>query len=139
LGSEIVRIYAQGQMVAMHNRSNGKGSFITNRSHWPEYKLYYPESPEYQNKCVIEMQEIGEYGDKMLSFIRDRGKSKDWPRTVKGILHLKKLYGNEIVNKACMRALHYGIGNYSKIKEIIKNNCYDLPLPLFGGEDAGII
>lgn len=139
LGCETVRIYAQGQMVAMHNRSNGKGSFITNRSHWPEYKLYYPESPEYQNKCVIEMQEIGEYGDKMLSFIRDRGKSKDWPRTVKGILHLKKLYGNEIVNKACMRALHYGIGNYSKIKEIIKNNCYDLPLPLFGGEDAGII
>jgi hypothetical protein len=47
--------------------------------------------------------------------------------------------GNEIVNKACMRALHYGIGNYGKIKEIIKNNCYDLPLPLFGGEDAGII
>ena len=36
-----------------------------------------------------------------------------------------------------MRALHYGIENYSKIKEIIKNNCYDLPL--FGGEDAGII
>jgi len=71
LGSEIVRIYAQGQMVAMHNRSNGKGSFITNRSHWPEYKLYYPESPEYQNKCVIEMKEIGEYGGKMLSFIRE--------------------------------------------------------------------
>ena len=38
-----------------------------------------------------------------------------------------------------MRALHYRIGNYGKIKEIIKNNCYDLPLPLFGGEDAGII
>ncbi|MCP5362902.1 MAG: hypothetical protein H6911_02950 [Rickettsiaceae bacterium] len=29
LGIGIVRIYAQGQMVVMHNRSNGKGSFIT--------------------------------------------------------------------------------------------------------------
>ena len=82
------------------------------------------------------MQEIGEYGGKMLSFIREQRKNKDWPRTIKGILYLRKLYGNEIVNKACMRALHYGIGNYGKIKEIIKNNCYDLPLPLFGGEDA---
>jgi transposase len=139
LGIEIVRVYAQGEMVAMHNRPTGKGLFITNRSHWPEYKLFYPESGEYQNKCVIEMQEIGEYGGKMLSFIREQQKNKDWPRTIKGILHLKKSYGNEVVNKACMRALHYGIGSYSKIKEIIKNNCYDLPLPVFGGEDARII
>jgi len=139
LGTEIVRIYAQGQMVAMHNRSTGKGLFITNRSHWPEYKLYYPESQEYQDKCVLEMQEIGEYGNKMLSFVREQKKSNDWPRTIKGILHLKKSYGNEIVDKACKRALHYGIGSYSKIKEIIKNNCYDLPLPEFGGGHAGIM
>lgn len=138
LGAEIVRIYASGQMVAIHSRSSSKGSFITNRSHWPEYKLQYPESPEYQDKCILEMQDIGEYGDKMLSFVREQQKRGGWARTVKGILHLKKVYGNEIVNKACMRALHYEIGNYSKIKEIIKNNSYDLPLHEFGGEDARI-
>lgn len=76
---------------------------------------------------------------RLLSFIREQNKNNDWPRTIKGILHLKKSYGNEIVNKACMRALHYGIGSYSKIKEIIKNNCYDLPLPEFGGSRASIM
>ena len=139
LSAETVRIYAQGEMVAIHIRAKGRGLFITNRSHWPEYKLYYPESKEYQDKCIIEMQEIGEYGGKMLSFVREQEKNRDWPRTIKGILHLKKSYGSEIVDKACMRALHYGIGSYSKIKEIIKNNCYDLPLPEFGGDNARII
>lgn len=139
LGVETVRIYVQGKTIAIHNKAKGRGTFITNRSHWPEYKLYYPESKEYQDKCILEMQEIGEYGGKMLSFVRERQKRGDWPRTIKGILHLRKLYGNEILNKACMRALHYGLGSYSKIKEIIKNNCYDLPLPESGGEYAGII
>ena len=139
LGVETVRIYAQDQTIALHNRAKGKGLFITNRSHWPEYKLYYPESQEYQDKCILEMQEIGEYGSQMLSFVRERQKQGDWPRTIKGILHLKKLYGNEIVNKSCMRALYYGLGSYSKVKEIIKNNCYDLPLPEVGGVYARII
>jgi len=39
--------------------------------------LYYPEFPEYQDKCVIEMQEIRGYEDKMLSFIQEQEKSKD--------------------------------------------------------------
>lgn len=138
LGTDMVRIYAGGKSIATHNRAAGKGTFITNRSHWPEYKLYYPESKEYQDKCILEMQEIGEYASKMLSFVRERQKGGDWPRTIKGLLRLRKMYGDEILDKACMRALHFGIGNYSKIKEIIKNNCYDLPLPEAGGE-YGII
>ena len=138
LGADIVRIYAEGKVIAIHNRAKGKGIFITNRSHWPEHKLYYPESKEYQKKCILEMQDIGEYGGKMLLFVQEKQKRGDWARTIKGILHLRKIYGNEILNKACMRALYYGLGSYSKIREIIKNNCYDLPLPSIevGGEDA---
>jgi transposase len=141
LGADIVRIYSGTEAIAVHTRSNGKGEFITNRSHWPEYKLYYPESKEYQEKCVIEMKAIGEYGCQMLSFVRQHQKYGDWARTIKGILRLKKLYGKEIVNKACQRALHYEIGSYSKIREIIRNNCYDLPLPDLqaGGDDARIV
>ena len=33
------------------------------------------------------MQEIGEYGGKMLSFVREQEKNRDWSRTIKGILH----------------------------------------------------
>ena len=37
LSVETVRIYTQKQMVAIHIRTKGRGLFITNRSHWPEY------------------------------------------------------------------------------------------------------
>jgi hypothetical protein len=57
-------------------------------------------------------------------------------RTAKGILSLRKSYSNEILDKACKRALYYEACSYSKIKEIIKNNCYDLPLPEEGGDYA---
>ena len=141
LGVNVVRVYAENETIAIHDRAKGKGIFITNRTHWPEYKLYYPGSKEYQKKCILEMQDIGEYGSKMLLFVQEKQKRGDWARTVKGILHLRKLYGDEILNKACMRALHYGIGNYSTIKDIIKNNCYDLPLPILEMEvkDARVI
>ena len=141
LGVNIVRVYADNETIAIHDRAKGTGMFITNRTHWPEYKLYYPESKEYQKKCILEMHDIGEYGGKMLLFVQEKQKHRGWARTIKGILHLRKLYGDNILNKACMRALYYGVGNYSKIKEIIKNNCYDLPLPTLEmeAEDARVI
>ena len=139
LGIDLVKMYADNKLIAIHNRATGKGAFITNRSHWPEYKLYYPESKEYQDKCILEMQEIGEFAGKMLSFVREQQSRGDWGRTIKGILSLRKLYSDEILDKACQRALYYGVYTYSKIKVIIKNNCHNLPLPKVGDEYAAII
>jgi hypothetical protein len=41
---------------------------------------------------------------------------------------LKNYYSNDSINKACGRAIHYGINSYGKIKSILENNCYELPL-----------
>jgi len=74
----------------------------------------------------------------MLSYIKEKNKN-DWYRAVKGIISLRKYYNDKIIDKACLRALHYGISSYSKIKKILENNCYDLPLNDYnheGGEYA---
>ena len=50
------------------------------------------------------------------------------------IENLKKYYSDDSIDKACLRALHYGISSYSKIKRILESNCHDLPL---NGLNAG--
>ena len=62
---------------------------------------------------------------------RIKQERKDWHRSAKGIIKLRKLYSDEIIDQACLRALHYGIASYSKIKKILENNCYNLPLGEF--------
>jgi transposase len=135
MDEHLVKIYFKDALLCVHTRANVKGTFSTNRSHYPEHKLYYPESDEYKAKCTIDMQAIGHNGALMLEFLRLK-ENKDWSRTAKGILSLRKSYSNEILDKACKRALYYEACSYSKIKEIIKNNCYDLPLPEEGGDYA---
>lgn len=138
LGAHLVKISSQDKVVATHIRAQGKGIFVTNRSHYPEYKLYYPQSEEYKIHATTHMNAIGENSAHLLELLQ-KTHSKDWSRTVKGILSLRKSYSDEILDKACKRAMYYGALSYSKIKEIIKNNCYDLPLPESGGNHAKLI
>ena len=72
------------------------------------------------------MAEIGHSCEMMLHIIKQR--QKDWYRSVKGIVALKNYYSNDSIDKACGRAIHYGINSYGKIKSILENNCYELPL-----------
>ena len=73
------------------------------------------------------MIKIGHNCKLMLSLIKNEHKSH-WHRAVKGILNLRHYYSDESIEKACCRALYYGISSYSKIKRILENNCYELPL-----------
>ncbi len=42
-----------------------------------------------------------------------------------GILQLAKTYGNQRVDKACLRAVYYDAYSYQMIKNILKNNMDD--------------
>lgn len=125
----LVRIYSKSSIqIAVHSRSLGSGNFITNRSHYPEHKLLYPGSPEYKENCEVVMKKIGTHANEMLIFLQTN-RNKDWTRIARGILALRKDYSDEILDQALKRALYFGITSYSKIKDIITSNCYNLPLP----------
>ena len=70
---------------------------------------------------------MGIHCSAMLEYIKQEHK-RDWHRAAKGIVKLRKIYSDEIIDKACLRALYYGISSYSKIKKILENHCYNLPL-----------
>ena len=126
LGVKVVKIYSQEELIATHARSKGSGVFTTNINHYNKYKRLYPGNKEHDEKCKKSMAEMGSSCEMMLSLIKQN--NKDWHRSVKGILSLRNYYSNESINKACGRAIHYGINSYSKIKSILENNCYELPL-----------
>lgn len=135
LGNKTVKIYSQEELIATHPRSKGTGTFTTNINHYDKYKRLYPGSKEHDEKCEKSMIEMGRSCEMMLALIKQN--QNDWYRSVKGILALRNYYSNDSINKACGRAIHYGINSYSKIKSILENNCYELPLnDLSQGGDA---
>ena len=137
LGRGIVKIYSQDFLIATHVRAKGVGIFTTNITHYNKYKRLYPGTEEHDAKYEDSMIKIGDNCKLMLSLIKKEHKSH-WHRAVKGILNLRRYYSDDSIEKACCRALHYGISSYSKIKRILENNCYELPLnePNTGGVNA---
>ncbi len=135
--SELVKIYAEGKVIATHIRAKTMGIFTTNSSHYAEGKRYCPGFVEYDEKYQNLMKQIGNNCSVMLSYLQQEHKA-DWYRTVRGIIKLRNIYSDEAIDKACKRALSYGISSYNKIKTILENNSYDLPLPEERGNYANI-
>ncbi len=127
LTTQIVKIYVAEKIVAIHARAKGHGVFTTNSSHYAENKRYCPGFVDYDEKYQRKMINMGSNCAAMLQYIQQEHK-RDWHRAIKGIIALRKFYSDEVIDKACLRALHYGISSYSKIKKILENNCYNLPL-----------
>jgi transposase len=139
LSPKLVEIFsANNESLARHNRVlNEKGVFTTNPSHYGKYKKLCPGFIEYDEYCKKQMQDMGINCKLFLEFLRQE-REKDWHRTAKGIISLRKNYSDDLIDKACQRGLYYGIVTYSKIKNILQNNAVNLPLPECGGEYARI-
>lgn len=139
LTAKLVQIFTlQNTLIARHERVlNNSGIFTTNPSHYNQYKRLCPGFIEYDQKYTEQMNKIGENCRLFLQFLQ-QVKPRDWYRVAKGIVALRSIYKDEFIDKACNRALHYGITSYSKIKSILESNAINLPLPDFGGADARI-
>ncbi len=125
MGEDLLKVYYQGRQIAVHTLLQGKGAFSTNEAHYPQYKRY--SETEYQEKYQVKMAEMGEYAEQLF-FLVVKHQPRDWSRTVKGIVSLKKSYPESVINLACKRALAYDVHQYSIIKNICHNGSYNLPV-----------
>ena len=136
LSPKLVQVFSiQNDLIARHVRIEGKGIFTTNPSHYAQYKRLCPGFVEYSEHYQEQMQKIGNNCSLLLESLQQT-RSKDWQRCARGIISLRKVYSDELIDKACHRALHYGISSYSKIKNILNSNAINLPLSEFGGQYA---
>ncbi|BFD45383.1 MAG: IS21-like element ISMac3 family transposase [Rickettsia endosymbiont of Sergentomyia squamirostris] len=124
----LVKIYASNEQISVHTKIAGKGEFATVPSHYPKYKYFSNDSPEYLGKFEQNMQHIGENTAALFALIVKEN-PHSWYRIVSGILHLRKSFSDQIIELSCKRALHFSITQYTKIKSICQSGCYNLELP----------
>jgi transposase len=120
-----VKVFYEYKQIAMHKRLMDKGEFSTVETHYPKYKNYL--STEYQESYQMKMRGIGSNAEQIFLSILERNRYL-WNRPVSGILSLRKIYPDEIIDKACRRALMYNVYNYKRIKSICENGSYNLPM-----------
>lgn len=125
IGKNLIKIYFNQEIIAVHPEITGKGEFSTQKGHYPKYKCL--SETEYQEKYQAKMAAIGSFAEQLF-FCMVQHKQQSWSRSVQGVLFLAKKYSNDIVNRSCERALAYGAYDYQIIKRICKTGSYNLPL-----------
>lgn len=115
-----VEVYKH-QRIALHERLRGKGAYITNKEHLSStHKAYNDWSPEYF------AEKGSKVGINVELFIRELFLQGDYPeinyKRANGILQLARTYGNQRVDKACLKAVYHDVYSYQVIKNILQNN-----------------
>lgn len=121
----IIKLYGNHQEIAMHVKNSTQGIYVTNPSHYPDYKIY--SETGYQQKYEEKMRLIGPHAHELCTIIMETD-HQGWNRTVRRILGLVPMYGATKVDKAIKRALHFHAYAYSTIKRICENNLEDTEL-----------
>lgn len=112
-------IYAGLEQIALHSIEKYKtGVYLTIEEHKPPYKQKRSEE-YYRNKSSSIGPNVAIFLDALI-----REKPYCWQRMINGVFNLAKNYNNEIVDKACNRALIYKIYSYQSIKNICQNGLY---------------
>ena len=115
-----VAIYYDNTRVVQHRRDRTRGGYTTLYHHMPPAHRYYDDwNPERFRKWAAS---IGEDTEKMIvKVISKRRHPEQAYKVCLGILSLAKSYDPGRLDKACSRALDYGIHSYKRIKNILEN------------------
>jgi hypothetical protein len=112
VSDQLLRVYKNHQVVALHTIHPGKGEFITQESHKPPYKQYKSKE-HYQLKAR-------QLGDSVAAFLDalQVHQPHHWRDMINGVCALSRTYASDTINSACQRALDYGAYSYLAVKNI---------------------
>jgi len=126
VGEQEVTIYAEDQVVARHPRLHDRGRSSTDPDHYPKEKRIATQ--EVRRQRVRAIREAGPHAAEYLGRL---GES----RLVKAdqlacLARLVAEHGEQAVDLACRRALHFGAtGGATTIERILERSLQDRPLP----------
>lgn len=123
----ILRIYFKNKEIALHQlEKTEKGKHITNNNHYPEYKNTTNE--ETWSSYAQKMSEIGKHAKLFFEKFIEISKNKYEYRAIAGIIALRKIYKDEIIDYACRRAYSYNAFQYKFVKNICQKGLISLPV-----------
>lgn len=122
-----VELFHKGQRVAAHVRSFQRGKFTTLDAHRPKSHQRYLE---WTPSRIIEWAR--KTGPECARAVEEVMASRPHPeqgfRTCLGIIRLGKRHGDERLEAACRRALHFGTVSYRSIESILEKRLETQPL-----------
>ncbi len=125
MDEHIIRIFYDGQKIAVHKRLSEKGQFSTIESHYPQHKCVFSSCSK--QRLSDKMKIIGEHAHRLFMILVEK-QPHHWYRTTQGILSLQKKFDMDVIERACNRALSYGAIRYQQIKSICESGSYRLPI-----------
>ena len=134
LSDHTVELFQKGKRVAAHRRSHLPGRFTTLEEHRPKsHQKYLEWTP---SRILEWVKTIGPDCAKLVEKIMaERPHPEQGFRSALGIIRLGKAFGNQRLEAACRRALHFGTHSYRSLKSILQNKLdtqsleQELPLP----------
>lgn len=131
--ARIVEIYHGGQRLASHRRQTTAGQ-TTLLEHMPEaHRRMLEWAP---SKLTLWAGEIGPDTQRLIQIILARPQHPEQNyRSGLGFLQLEKRYGRARLEKACQRALAFGLTTYKQLRTILKSGQDLLPLPTTDSDD----
>ena len=122
-----VELFHGGKRVAAHRRSNQVGRYTTDDEHRPEsHKKHLEWTP---SRILQWATTIGPRCAQLIKqIIESRPHPEQGYRSALGIIRLGKGVGNDRLEAACERALHFGACSYRSVQSILKHNLEASPL-----------
>lgn len=122
----LVRIYCEGQQVAMHTRDRRRGCYTTKAEHLCSHHQHYlKRSPDYYLKKAKGVSPVlFELVERI--FQQDRHPEQLYG-TCDGLLSIYRKMDPEKADKACRIALENQVWSYRFVLNILKNNMTDQP------------
>lgn len=126
LFERVVQLYAGLELLATHVRATHKGTWRTNPAHYPpEQAAYLEQTPQY---CRQLARRIGPATFTAVDTLLGE-RPLDRLRSVQAILRLRESVGQQRLEAACARAVHFSDVRYRRIKDILGAALDQQPLP----------
>jgi transposase len=132
MAQHTIEVFHHGIRVALHQRAPDlpryKGKHTTVSEHMPEsHQRQNHWTPE---RLLAWAKSIGENtGTVFEQIMASRKHPEQGVRSCLGIQRLSKLFGNQRLEAACKRAVHYRSYSYKSIQAILQNGYDHKPLP----------
>lgn len=114
----LLRIFYNQARIALHTISQSLGVYHSLEEHKPEYKKSVSREEYHQR-----MAAVGPYASQMFLLLEQKVPTH-WHSMTRGILHLKKSFDDEIIDRACKRAIRFNALSYQHIKRICQTGLY---------------
>jgi len=133
----ILEVFCKDKLIASHKRCYEKHFTSTRVEHMPKKHRKIAEvTPQH---LMAWSQKVGISTHNLIECILSSERHPEQTyRQCLGILRLSSRYGEDRLEAACKRSLHFGIITYRGIASILKNGCESLSLPeLDDGTEGG--